>query len=95
MQPRPVSAEATDVRTSEPPVSVTITPLPHEPRDARDAHGARGTNGHVFADGSAPPPSRALHPRSRAIRITRVKTNGRRRWSVDFLVRKPDDATQS
>ena len=36
------------------------------------------------------PPTRALHPRTRAIRITRVKTNGRRRWSVDFLVRQPD-----
>jgi hypothetical protein len=35
-----------------------------------------------------PPAVRALHPLSRAIRISRVTAaNGRRRWSVDFLVR--------
>jgi hypothetical protein len=39
----------------------------------------------------APPPTRALPTRSRAIRITRVKSNGRRRWSVDFLVRRQDE----
>jgi hypothetical protein len=99
VKPKPVSADATEVRTTEPPVSATIAALPRDAHD-RDAHGSHGTNGtrmngHVLDDGNAPPPSRALHPRSRAIRITRVKTNGRRRWSVDFLVRKPDDATQS
>jgi hypothetical protein len=37
---------------------------------------------------AAPPPARALPAGSRAIRITRVETNGRKRWSVDFLVRR-------
>jgi hypothetical protein len=91
---RRISADATDVRT-EPNAGDTIEALPREPHDSRETHETRAahTNGHLFDDGHNPPPAaRALHPRSRAIRITRVKTNGRRRWSVDFLVRKPDDA---
>jgi hypothetical protein len=32
----------------------------------------------------------ALPQRSRALRITTVKSNGRRRWAVDFLVREHD-----
>jgi hypothetical protein len=66
-------------------------------RAARDSRGTNGSSGaheprgHNIDDGMSPPPmTRALHPRTRAIRITRVKTNGRRRWSVDFLVREPD-----
>jgi hypothetical protein len=43
-------------------------------------------------DTPAPPPTRALPARSRAIRITRVKANGRKRWSVDFLVRGRDES---
>jgi hypothetical protein len=45
----------------------------------------------IVEDVPAPAPTRVLPARSRAIRITRVKTNGRRRWSVDFLVRGQDD----
>jgi hypothetical protein len=45
----------------------------------------------VPAPAPVPAPTRALPARSRAIRITRVKTNGRRRWSVDFLVRGQDE----
>lgn len=46
----------------------------------------------IVDDTPAPPPTRALPARSRAIRITRVKTNGRKRWSVDFLVRGRDES---
>jgi hypothetical protein len=94
VKPRTVSADAGRVHT-KPAVADTLEPLRRDTHDSRETPGARPTNGHVFDDGgTAMPLSRALHPRSRAIRITRVKTNGRRRWSVDFLVRKPDDATQ-
>jgi len=42
----------------------------------------------VDAAAPAAPMVRELHPLSRAIRISRVTAaNGRRRWSVDFLVR--------
>jgi hypothetical protein len=45
----------------------------------------------IVEDAPVLPPTRALPARSRAIRITRVKTNGRKRWSVDFLVRGRDE----
>jgi hypothetical protein len=39
----------------------------------------------------APQPTRAMPERSRALRITTVKSpNGRRRWAFDFLVKEPD-----
>jgi hypothetical protein len=95
VKPRGVSAEAVAVRT-RPSVGDTLEPVRRDAHDSREPRGSRPTNGHVFDDGGpAAPLSRALHPRSRAIRITRVKTNGRRRWSVDFLVRKADDANQA
>jgi hypothetical protein len=78
---RRAPAEVVEVETptTEPPASETLEPLPGDPRDeANDADGGMSTL------------ARALHPRSRAIRITRVKADGKRRWSVDFLVRGPD-----
>ena len=43
----------------------------------------------IVDEAPAPQPTRALPARSRAIRITRVQTNGRKRWSLEFLVRRP------
>jgi hypothetical protein len=43
----------------------------------------------------AEPARAALPHRSRALRITTVKSNGRRRWAVDFLVRETDANDQS
>jgi hypothetical protein len=55
----------------------------------------RYTNGVEIVDeraaSSHPSQERAEMPKqSRALRITTVKSNGRRRWAVDFLVREPD-----
>jgi hypothetical protein len=56
-------------------------PPPEAPRDVPHVE-------IVDAASPAAPMVRELHPLSRAIRISRVTTaNGRRRWSVDFLVR--------
>src|SRR5262249_54160960 len=44
----------------------------------------------VDARQPASPPSLDLPARTRAVRITKVKTNGKRRWVVDVLVKQPD-----
>jgi hypothetical protein len=67
----------TESPAPEPRVQESLEALPREPGNDTDP-------------ATAAAESRALHPRSRAIRITRVNTNGKRRWSVDFLVRGAD-----
>jgi hypothetical protein len=38
----------------------------------------------------APQPSMDLPARTRAVRVKTVKTNGKRRWVVDVLVKQPE-----
>jgi hypothetical protein len=75
----PEGVESAAGSPNEPLASGTLEPLPHDPHQ-----------GASDASGPKPQSARALHPKTRAIRITRVKTNGKRRWSLDFLVRAPD-----
>jgi len=77
--PADVVASDAELATPEPPPRVTLEALPSEEREETDDD-----------DRPDAPEARALDPRTRAIRITRVRTNGKRRWSVDFLVRQRD-----
>jgi hypothetical protein len=63
----------------EPPTGEMLEARPSDEREEADDD-----------DRPDSPDVRALHPRTRALRITRVRTNGKRRWSVDFLVRQRD-----
>ena len=44
----------------------------------------------VEAGQPAPQPSFDLPARTRAVRVKTVKTNGKRRWVVDVLVKQPE-----
>jgi hypothetical protein len=78
--PTDLVAPETEVPTPEPSTSEALEARPGDEREEAD-------------DDDRPdgPQARALHPRTRAIRLTRVRTNGKRRWSVDFLVRQRDE----
>ena len=63
--------------------------LPTLPHDERNGNGVEIVDERAVA--STPAQDRAVLPKqSRALRITTVKSNGRRRWAVDFLVPEPD-----
>jgi hypothetical protein len=76
--PGVVAAEAA-LPTLEPPTGEMLEARPSDEREEADDD-----------DRPDSPDARALHPRTRALRITRVRTNGKSRWSVDFLVRQRD-----
>jgi hypothetical protein len=74
-----VAASPAELATPEPRTSEMLEPRPSDRHEETDDD-----------DRPSGPDARALHPRTRAVRITRVRTNGKRRWSLDFLVRQRD-----
>ena len=103
--PEVVVPEIIDLTTepeSQPrPRHLELLPSPVARRERSHVRGARrpasrpagrDRRRHRTEGGAGPA---ALPHRSRALRITTVKSNGRRRWAVDFLVREPDTNDQS
>jgi len=81
----PEIVDLTRARWATPPVAEPVVDL-----TAEDAAGTPDVEV-VEADEPAPQPTLDLPARTRAIRVKTLKTDGKRRWVVDVLVKQPDE----